>query len=316
MRIDILEVLTRALRISWTHKSLWLFGIVISLPVLLILPINILSIYLGYQLSTPAGSGEIETLVQSGTWITVWLGFIAFFLIVLTASIFTSTIGIIGPTLGTLYDEDDKEIKFSKIFKQSLPFFWRVLGLLALTWLAMMIIILFMQVLIMFVSIITFGIGMILMMPLMLLLYPLMILVYAYLELCLVAIVKEDARICEALQIAWMLFKVNFWSIVLISLLLFLIIWLATSILIVPFALIASMVPVIPLMLASLGIAIPQINLNTLLILSGLSVLLIIPLVCIYSGFSLAFWQSSWTLVYSHLTHHPNTATAPKKVDA
>jgi hypothetical protein len=307
--VDFAEVLTSSLKISWKEKKLWWFGVVTSLPVVLIVPINFLIfVFLFQDASYGTGSG-FEDFIESGAGIAVWLGIMCLFLLVFVAVFFLSTVGVIGPTLGAVRAERGEAISFPGLFKDSLPFFWRVIGLIFLISMGMMVAVLLLEFVLVIITIITFGLGAFLMMPLMLLLYPAMIIVYAYLELCLGDIVLGDMRLMDAMRHGWTLLKQNFGRVALFSLLLFLAISIVSTVVVLAFMMPMMFLPIFPLILADSGAMIPGMPLVTItLVFSGLCMLVFIPVLAILMGWLMAFWQSAWALAYDRLTRTASPA--------
>ncbi len=300
--MDAVEVLTSSLKISWKEKKLWLFGVVTSLPAVLIVLVNFLVIAFVFQDSIYGTGSGFEDFIESGAGIAVWLGITCLFLLVFAAMFFLSTIGVIGPTLGAARAERGEAISFRGLFKDSLPFFWRALGLVFLVWLGMMAVMLVLEFIIMFLTIITLGLGSFLMFPLMWLLYLAMVIVFAYMELGLAAIVLEDMRLFDAMRHGWHLLKQNFWKVALLSLLLYLVVSIVSTVVVVVFMMPMTVLSVFPLILADSGTMMPDAQMVTLtLVISGLFMLVFIPVIAILMGWSMAFWQSAWALAYERL---------------
>ncbi|GEM_PF-843163 len=310
--MDFAEVLTSSLKISWKEKKLWLFGVVTSLPVVLIVLVNFLVIAFVFQDSIYGTGSGFEDFIESGAGLAVWLGIMCLFLLVFVAVFFLSTIGVIGPTLGAERAERGEPISFRGLFKDSLPFFWRVTGLVFLVWLGMMVVMLVLEFIIMFLMIITLGLGSFLMMPLMLLLYPAMVVVFAYMELGLAAIVLDDMRLFDAMRHGWNLLKQNFWKVALLSLLLYLVVSIVSTVIVMVVMIPMMILPMLPIILVDPGAMMPDMQLATVtLIISGLCMLVLIPVLAILMGWLMAFWQSAWALAYGRLTRTVSPVAEP-----
>jgi hypothetical protein len=67
--------------------------------------------------------------------------------------------------------------------------------------------------------------------------------------------------------------------------------------------------PVFPLILADSGAMMPDAQMVTItLVISGLFMLIFIPVIAILTGWLMAFWQSSWALAYERLTRDADLA--------
>src|SRR3990172_5918369 len=150
MNFDFGYVLTRAWRIIWKNKVLWIFGI-----------------FAGCSRGGGGGGGggggsggegysngpsfgqpgEVERFFeQAGQWIeqNPWIiaAIVAAVLLLIVLSIFLGTIGRIALIKGTYLAETGTEsLSFGTLFQESLPYFWRVFGLSFLIGLALFLVI-------------------------------------------------------------------------------------------------------------------------------------------------------------------------------
>jgi hypothetical protein len=301
--MDFVEILTSSLKISCKEKKLWLFGVVNSLPVALVILVYGLVFALVFRGSIPGSSSGFEDFIESGAGIAVWLGIMGLFLLMFVTMFFLSTIGVIGPTLGAARAERGETISFRGLFTASLPFFWRALGLVSLVWLGMMAVMLVLEFIVMFLTIITLGLASFLMFPLILLFYPAMVIVFAYMELSLAAIVLKDMRLFDAMRHGWTLLKQNFWKVAFLSLMLYLVVSIISTVVIMVFMMPMLVLPVLPLILANSGTMMSDSQVVTAaLVISGLCMLVFIPVLAVLMGWLMAFWQSAWALAYERLT--------------
>jgi len=299
--MNYLDIFSKAIKISWKHKQLWWFGVIASLPfALLMLPLLFWNMYWTPRFFSLGGLSDANLLFPSDSWMTLYLVFLVLTALVSFISCFLLVIGLIGCTLGVMRIDRDESISFRYLFRESLPFFWRVLGLMLLIWVALMTCVMILEGILMFVSVITFGLGMILAMPLMLLLYPLTMVVYGFSELCLMAIIMEDMKVLAALRRGWELFSRNFWQVALLCILLYLATWLASLIIIVPLVIVLSLLSSLSFIPTTLLTA-DTSGLTVIMVIAGIVVAACIPLCLIFAGWSLSFLQFAWSQVYSHL---------------
>jgi hypothetical protein len=299
--MDYFEILLNAAKISWKQKRLWLFGMMLCLPFLLMMLIFWLFYYLSTQLILPGAAAKMEIILSAGGWIALPVVVFSFSILVVLLSFASSAIGMTGPTLGVIHIDQGKGISFRRLFKDCLPFFWRVLGLIFLISAGEMVIMMIMEGIMMFITLVTFGLGVFLMMPLMFLFLMIMMILYAYQELCLMSIIVEDRQIVDALHQGWGLLKKNFWSVSLVSLLIFLASWLASMVMITPIVLVMSIFSFLPVFLTTTGYLMPDALGKWTIVLSGTSMIVFLPLVMVYLGWSLSFFQASWTRVFNCL---------------
>lgn len=150
MKFDIIEVFTRAWKITWKYKVLWVFGILASCG-------------RGSSGNFNSGSGngnngivdtpftpemmrQFESFAQSmvhwfeqNPWIIYVL--IAAFLILWFIQIFITTVGQVGLIRGAYHAEMGIEkINFGELFSESLGYFWRVIGLGLLVFLPVIVV--------------------------------------------------------------------------------------------------------------------------------------------------------------------------------
>ena len=202
--MDYSEVLTKAWRIVWKHKILWIFGILAGCGT-------------GggggggggsgarWEQSSPfsqGGTGEIERAVQqAGQWISEHWWVIALVILALlvlwAVAVFLGTIGKIGLIRGTFkVDGGAEKLGFGELFRESLPFFWRVFLLTFLIGLAFLVVFL---PLVLF-GVVTAGVGFLCILPLMCILVPVLWAVGIVVHQANNAIVVENLGMLDGLK--------------------------------------------------------------------------------------------------------------------
>lgn len=150
MNFDFIEVFTRAWKITWKYKVLWIFGILASCGRSSGgsnsggsnrgssgTPNNPLTPEMMNQLE--ALGTRILNWYQQHTWI-VFVG-IAFIVISIVIQIFFSLVGTAGLARGVVQAENGAEtIPFGGLFSESLSYFWRLFGASLVIWLPFMVI--------------------------------------------------------------------------------------------------------------------------------------------------------------------------------
>jgi len=291
--MDFTEILSRAWKITWKHKVLWLFGIVSMLVVFIYFPIAFVSNPVFLSLL----SDKFARAVDQPSFILL-SGLLPFAFIILMIPV--SVILLSATTLGVLEaDEGAEKLSFGGLIKESLPFFWRVLGFMAMYMLGTMIVMTIFMFFNMAVSIVTFGLGALCMMPLFLLLFPVFMLAYAWLEMGQVAILGDHMGLMDAVNQAWKLIRTNFWQIVLMIIVIYFGVSMVSTIVMFPI--------MIPFFLVPFGISSSgDVDRNVILV-SLLCMLAYSPVFAIFQGMALAFMKSAWALTYMRLARSKET---------
>ena len=299
--MDFGEVLSKAWRIVWRHKVLWIFGILAGCG----------SGGGGggggsgtnWRQDRPfssGGAGEMErTLQQAGQWISEhwWVvALIILGLVILWAlAVFLGTIGKIGLIRGSFkVDGGAEKVNFGELFRESMPFFWRVFLLSFLIGLAFLVVIL---PLVLF-GVITAGVGFLCIVPLICILVPVLWIVGITVNQANSAIVVEDLRMWDGLRRGWEVSRKNLGPVLLI--------WLITGVIGVVIGFVIALPLLIVVVPTVIGFATSKGDLpTTALLISGLCFVLYLPVLIVIHGILSAYVQSVWTLTFLRLTR-PN----------
>ena len=219
--MDFGNILSRAWRITWKHKALWLFGILASC--------SGQSTYSGQgfnfgingtQLADPGTfppgmerfffqlQRSLENIAPEAMLGITLAIFAVAMIFVLVFSVF-SVFGRVGLIKGSLLAEAGETIAISSLISQSAPFFWRVMGLNILLNIAVVFVMGFLIFGGLIFSAVTFGIGLLCFIPLICLLVPLSILYYVYIEVANVALISEDLNVIEAARRGYEVLRAN-----------------------------------------------------------------------------------------------------------
>jgi len=312
------EVFSGAWKIVWKYKFLWIFGILSScmrsgggggssggsgggssfMP------------HQGF-LASPALSvpGQVNHwllyLIQTANnepWIIVLL-IMALFLFIsalIVFSIFAGTLGRVGGARGSwLADEGEVKPTFSLVLKESIHYFWRVLGLMLLVFVAIMMLGSIIAFPIMFLAVISGGLLLLFLIPM---LIPIMLFsvvvalgVKILIEEAIVAIVGEDLSIFKALERTWLLLREQPLPQLVIGLILSIGEFVVSIVIALP--LIIIFIPVLIAFIFETKVAM-TIGAG----MSGLSFMLYIPLAIAASGILYAYMGAVWTLTFRRLT--------------
>jgi hypothetical protein len=323
-KMDFGEILTRAWKIIWKHKILWLFGILASCgqgggggsggsrggggtnfdfssgdPTL---PPEFQRFFFQFERQLTRFFDQIEI------WhIVLFVVLIILFVLIVTAiTLAVSTVGRVGLIQGTVQaDQSDDELErltFVELFNSGKPFFWRVLGLNLLIGLAIFVLVLLIMLPAIALAVVTMGFGMFCLFPLICLLIPLSWLVGIIIQQANIALVVEDLGIIASLQRGWDIFRENIGNLVVLGLILGVGRFIIGLILAVPFILLFF-----PMMMGALlgGLAEVEFALGGGLLVAGLGFLAYLPVLWLLSGVLMAYIQAAWTLAYLRITQGP-----------
>jgi hypothetical protein len=308
--MDFGEVFTRAWKIIWKFKILWIFGILSSC---------------GQGGGGSGGGGNTGFQFSNGDAnippgmrdffnraedffvnIQAWeiaalvVGLLLFILIMILITSAINTVGGIGLIQGTLKAEDGAEkMTFGELFRDGQTFFWRVFGLNILIGLVMSVGVIIFVLPFVGIGIVTAGIGFLCFIPFLCLLIPAIWLVSVLFEQMNIAIVVEDLKIKDALIRGWDVFKENLGNILVMGLIL----GLGSTIISIFFAVPLIMVT-IPAVIGIAGGSIwgSGVMLGSGLVVAALGFLILMPVIIVLGGILQAYVKTAWTLTYLRLT--------------
>src|SRR5574339_587509 len=135
MNIDLGEVLNRTWQITWKHKVLWVYGFLQTIISLLLIPLALIPALAPLM---SGGSGQSERFVRE-PWF--FLIFIAIFFVFMLALYPLSVLVNGALSVGVLRAErGDEKLSFMELIRESLPLFWRILGIMLLFTVAIMLV--------------------------------------------------------------------------------------------------------------------------------------------------------------------------------
>jgi hypothetical protein len=294
------EVLTRAWKIIWKHKVLWIFGILASCA-------------RGNggggnggggnrNFQTNPGSGDLPfgggqagryldrvgQYFQDNWWIIIVL--ILVFLLIGIVAYALGMIGRAGMIKGTAMAEKGAEsITFGEVWSESLPFFWRIFGLNFLIGLAFAVLI----IPLVLIGVLTAGIGFVCLIPLLCLLVPIGWVVSVILEQAQAAIVLEDLSMLDGFKRGWQIVKSNPVPMLVMALILGFGGAIVGIIISIPIVL--AVIPVI------VGLGTLRESMTPLYIALACCVAYM-PVLIFLNGILTAYIQSAWALTYMKLS--------------
>ena len=307
--MDFGEILTKAWKIIWKFKVLWVFGILsgcgqggggggggnTGIQ------------FSGDEVNLPPGMRQffynLENFFDNiNSWqiAALVIGFTLFFLFLSAIFAALSTIGRVGLIQGTVEAEAGIDrLTFQDLFNRGKPFFWRVFGFNLLVGVAIFVVAILMVIPIVGVTVLTLGIGLLCLIPLLCILVPVSWLASVVFEQANIAIVVEDLNILDGLKRGWEVFRDNIGNMIVMALILGL------------GGLIIGLLLASPIFLAITPILVGLFSGTTtgsdILMGGGITISLIclavyIPVLIVLGGILQAYIKSAWTLTYLRLT--------------
>lgn len=303
------EVLENAWKIIWKHKVLWIFGLLASCSRSSggggggggIVP----GTDSGFNSDMPFGdlfpwaegfSAQIEqVIIDSTIWIYI-AAIIAIILIISLIFFILGTIGRIGLVYGAWKADDGAEhLSFGELWRESLPFFWRVLLLILLVGIFSAVIVLIILIPIIFLAIFTLGIGLICLLPLICLLIPLLWLISLLLEQSIIAVIGEGLGTLDGLKRGWEVITSNLGPYALMALILFIGGGIIGILISLPVILI-----IVPVLIGFISES--KAVFNSSLVIAGLIFLIYLPVAIALNSILQAYLGTAWTLTFRRLT--------------
>jgi hypothetical protein len=316
MNFDIVEVFTRAGKITWKYKILWLFGMLASC---------------GRggnggnsNSGDSSGNGDnpfspemtdqivgfvsrVQTWFEQNPWV-IYV-FIFFILILIALQTFLSLVGTAGLARGVVHAENGAEtLQFGELFSESLKYFWRLLGLSLLIGLPVIIFVIAFFIALFF-SIQSFnesvfgGTFALFTLAFCCCLIPLMIFLGFYLNQVQRAIIIEDMGVFPAFARGWQVLTKNIIGLIVVGIILFIASFIVGIIVALPTLLI-----VVPLMFTLID---GNITSWQPFILAGVFLLCYSPIAWFLNGVLITYTDSVWTLVYMRVTKPKDESNTP-----
>lgn len=300
--MDFGEILSKAWKIVWNHKILWLFGLMA-----------------GFSAQSGGGGGsgvnysysqrdfgggpegmphfmrELGNFFENiPAWVYVLLAIGVLVLFVL--ALFLGTIGRIGLVRGTTQaDEGAQKLTLGELWRGSLPYFWRIFWLSALITLMVLVVMLIVLIPGILLTAVTFGIGMLCLIPLICVLAIAIWLLGIVVEQSIVAIVTENLGVTAGLARGWQVVRANVGALLVMALIMAVGAGIVSFLITIPVLLI--MVPIV------IGaIAQTKTMLTGGFVIAAVLFLLYLPFAMLFGAVLQAYVGAVWTLVFRRLT--------------
>lgn len=277
MNFDYGNILTRAFKLTWKHKSFWLF---------MTFPILIGSvIFLAFIAPVFFLEGNEDWM---GLIIALWLGVIGLGMI---ASLVASAAGMASLTLGILRAErGNGSTSFMDLARDGFGYFPRAFGVMLIVQLTVGAVFTVFFLCVIALTVVTMGIASICLQPVMLLLTPLSFLVAAVMNGGIVSVIEEDLDALDAVKHALQVVREHVWKFVIITLIVYFGASFLSGIFVVP--------AMIPAMFAPVAM---EVSKQLFWIAMGSFICLFFPAMAVYSGIFGAFTTSAIDLAYLQL---------------
>lgn len=283
------EILTQSWKLLWKHKVILAFGL------LAMLVPGLLGLLMGGSMLffSVDNFNQFERMMNNNeTWF--FLGWFGFMVIFMLFSFVATGIGWAGVFKGTYeVEKGEQNITFSELWKISVPYFGRVLGIIFLIGLGMMLVFMVPALL----GVVTAGLAFLCVLPMMFILIPLTFLAQMFMSLCIASSVADDTDVFTAIKSAWNVTFKTFWPLALMALLLYLVQMAAGMVISIP-AWGAQMIFMIPLISEN-------VNPEMMFTFFGIFMLVFMPLAFLIQGAAQAYINSAWMLTYLRLTYGP-----------
>ena len=302
--MDFGKVLTRSWEIIWKYKALWIFGILASCGS---------NFNFGGNFNYSIDSGDTRNLPpEFARFFANWeRGFNQFFdergwgfivllicLAILIGLLFwvIGVFGQVGLIKGVVNAESGKKaIGFRSLASESWALLGKALGLSILLFIIPFGVVLLLGLAGAALTVATVGIALFCLIPLACLLIPIFLLYVIYMEVAIIALVKEGLSVGEALARGWEVFRSYLGSLIGMGLILLVGGILVGIILAIPIAAIAAP--------ALFGFLAQDSNaFGSGLTVSIILFLVALPFLILINGIVQSYIQSAWTLTYVQLT--------------
>lgn len=287
MNFDYGNILNRAFKLTWKHKSFWLF---MTFPVLIVSVMFLVFAAPVFFLQ------ENDSML--GLVIAIWVGVLALGML---GSLIASAAGVTSLTLGILRAErGEGSTSFMDLVRDGFQYFARSFGVMLIVQLTVGAVFTVFFLCVMALTVVTMGIASICLQPVMLLLTPLSFLVAAVMNGGIVSVIEEDLDALDAVKRALQVVREHVWKFVILTLIVYFGASLVSSIFVVP-----AMIP------AMLAPVVMEMSEQIFWVAMGSFVCLFFPAMTIFSGIIGAFTTSAIDLAYLQLSHPADKEIIP-----
>lgn len=287
------EVLSKAWKIIWHNKVLWIFGIMAGCS-------GSTGGSGNFQFrQTMQDNGELSQQIQrfiESIPVYVWVLLALGVLLLIVLGLYLGTIGRIGLVLGTVRGDDGQQKQtLGKLWGDSQPYFWRMFLLNLLVGILSLVIALIIFVPTVILTVLTAGIGVICLIPLICVLAIAVWVVSIIVEQAAAALVIENLGPIDALRRGWTVFRANLGALVVIALIISIGSFLISLVLAVP--MVITLLPIMIQMMNGDPFSMTGITWASVGLLA-----LYLPVLLVVNGIIIGYIRSVWTLCFRRLT--------------
>jgi hypothetical protein len=296
------EVFATSWKIFWKNKILWVFGI--APLVFYLIPYLASFLFIpGPTFFTPNDYSEFNIygeLLVAG----IYLVFLVVYAIATVLAASSIVRGIY------LADQRTEKLTLNKLVREGRFYFWKVFGLYAIFIGAILLVVVVLWMCMFLAVFASMGFGLLCMFPLFLFLSPLIMLGSALLEISKAAAVINGLGIQDALKQAWALFRLKFWNIVLVAIILNVGMYIISFILFSPVYFIMFVPMWMQMSQESVQVQTPASSMFTWM---RWVYIIIMPIYMIIQGILLTFLRTVWAVTYLRLapTSSPDHPLVP-----
>ncbi len=315
--MDLGEVLSKAWKIIWKNKILWIFGLLSSCGRgsgggngggqgnLNFSGNDNFNFENG---NGPFSNGDIPQLDELGRnmerlfdnsdqMIWVWLiGILCLVVFLSIAFLFIQSIGRAGMIRGTLMaDASAETLSFGQVWSAGSPYFVKVFLLNMLTGIALFFVSMVLLIPLFLFGVLTLGIGFICLIPLLCLILPVGWAIAAIIEQANIALVVEDLGILDAIKRGWNVCRENLGPVAVTALVIFIGGGIVSIIISLPILLVF-----IPLVIGA--VSQDQTVMTTGFTTFGILLCCLLPVIIFLQGILQSYIDSAWTLTFLRLT--------------
>lgn len=260
MNFDYGNVLSRAIQITWKHKSFWLF---------MMFPMLIASlIFLSFVVPVFLLEGNEDMM---GLVLVLWIGVVA---LGIFASLLASAAGITSLTLGIWRAErGEGSTAFMDLARDGFQYFGRALGVIVIVQSTIGLVFTAFFLCVAGLIAVTAGVAAICLQPVILLITPLTYLVAALMNGAILSVIDEELGAWEAVKRAWQVVREHVWKFLILTLVAYFGASILSGIVAVP--------AVIPAMFAPMAVEMGEQAFWAVMIIF---VCLFFPLMSVFSG--------------------------------
>jgi len=302
MSLDFGTILSRAWKITWDNKVLWIFGILAGLG-------SGGSPNTGSRLSNfgngPGGQPELPPRlrefferVEPGMLAAIVGGLLCLAIIIFLVVLALQSLGRGGLIGGAQIAEAKGRVTFGEAWNASLGHFWPLFLIRLLVFIVTFLLVLILIIPGAVLAGVTFGIGFVCLLPLLCICIVAVIILSIIAYFAQIAAVLEGLSVMDALRRSWELLRANIAPILILGIILIVVGFIISFITFLPILLI-----VVPAMIGMVGLANENqaVGTTSLAIAAG-CFCLYLPVLLVISGILQTWATSAWTLAYQQLT--------------